>query len=67
MSIDLVHFTPLSALAGGVMIGAAASLLILGGGRILGAAGIFAACFDDRSGEPRIVPANENRVTGFKN
>lgn len=25
------------------------------------------ASFDERNGEPRIVPANENRVTGFKN
>ncbi len=42
MTIDWTHFTPLSALGGGAMIGAAAGLLILGMGRILGAAGILA-------------------------
>lgn len=51
MSIDLVHFTPITALAGGVMIGAAASLLILGAGRILGAAGIFASALETRDSE----------------
>ena len=42
MSIDWTHFTPISALVGGAMIGLAAALLILGAGRILGAAGILA-------------------------
>jgi uncharacterized membrane protein YedE/YeeE len=48
MTIDWTHFTPFSALVGGVMIGAAASVLILGAGRIMGAAGIVAGALDAR-------------------
>jgi uncharacterized membrane protein YedE/YeeE len=51
MTIDWTHFTPFSALAGGAMIGAAAALLILGAGRILGAAGILGGALDGRDGE----------------
>ena len=51
MTIDWAHFTPFSALAGGAMIGAAAALLILGAGRILGAAGILGGALDGRDGE----------------
>lgn len=40
MSIDWTHFTPWSALAGGVLIGLAATLLVLCNGRILGISGI---------------------------
>ena len=40
MTIDWAHFTPFSALAGGALIGLAAALLILGLGRVMGAAGI---------------------------
>lgn len=36
MSIDWAHFTPGAALVGGAMIGAAATLLWLGLGRIAG-------------------------------
>jgi uncharacterized protein len=46
MTIDWAHFAPLSALAGGALIGVAASLLILGAGRILGAAGIVGGALD---------------------
>jgi uncharacterized membrane protein YedE/YeeE len=49
MSIDVTHFTPLASLAGGALIGAAAGLLILGAGRILGAAGLFAGALETRS------------------
>jgi uncharacterized membrane protein YedE/YeeE len=42
MTLDLVHFTPLASLCGGVLIGGAAALLILGAGRILGASGVYA-------------------------
>ena len=49
MSIDVTHFTPLASLAGGALIGAAAGLLILGTGRILGAAGLFAGGLETRS------------------
>lgn len=40
MNIDLAHFTPLASLAGGLMIGAAAALLVLGNGRVAGISGI---------------------------
>jgi uncharacterized membrane protein YedE/YeeE len=51
MIIDWVHFTPFSALAGGATIGAAATLLILGAGRIMGAAGILGGALDGRDGD----------------
>src|ERR1700759_438590 len=41
MTIDWAHFTPISAFGGGVLIGLAATILILGTGRIMGAAGIL--------------------------
>jgi uncharacterized membrane protein YedE/YeeE len=49
MTIDWAHFTPASALAGGALIGLAAALLILGLGRVMGAAGIVggALAIDD--------------------
>lgn len=50
MVIDWAHFTPLSALAGGALIGVAAALLVLGEGRILGAAGIFGGAIEAREG-----------------
>ena len=40
MRIDFTHFTPWSSLIGGLLIGVAASLLMLGVGRIAGIAGI---------------------------
>jgi len=43
MTLDFAHFTPIASLLGGVLIGAAASVLILGAGRILGAAGLYSA------------------------
>ena len=46
MTIDWAHFAPLSALAGGALIGLAAALLILGLGRILGAAGIVGGALE---------------------
>lgn len=42
MSIDWSQFTPWSSLAGGIMIGLAACLLILADGRIAGISGIVA-------------------------
>ncbi|MFG3694006.1 YeeE/YedE family protein [Stutzerimonas stutzeri] len=41
MMIDWVHFTPWSALGGGVLIGAAASLFVLLNGRIAGISGLL--------------------------
>jgi len=46
MTIDWAHFTPLSALAGGALIGLAAALLILGLGRVLGAAGVVGGALE---------------------
>lgn len=43
MTLDWAHFTPLSALGGGLVLGAAASALALGAGRIMGPAGILGA------------------------
>jgi uncharacterized membrane protein YedE/YeeE len=41
MTIDWTHFTPWSALAGGVLIGLAAAILLLLNGRIAGISGIL--------------------------
>ena len=41
MTIDLVHFTPGLSLAGGLLIGAAAAVLVLLNGRIAGISGIL--------------------------
>ncbi len=48
MNIDWASFTPWSALAGGVMIGLAASLLMLFNGRIAGISGIVGALLSPR-------------------
>lgn len=40
MSIDFTHFTPVAALVGGLIIGLAAAVLVLGTGRIAGISGI---------------------------
>lgn len=40
MSIDFAHFTPGTALIGGLIIGLAAAVLVLGNGRIAGISGI---------------------------
>jgi uncharacterized protein len=41
MTIDWDHFTPWASLAGGVLIGLAAALLVLANGRIAGISGIL--------------------------
>jgi uncharacterized protein len=51
MTIDWVHFTPWSALLGGLMIGAAAAALILCAGRVMGAAGIIGGALALKSGD----------------
>jgi uncharacterized protein len=51
MTLDWTHFTPWSSLAGGLLIGLAASALVLGAGRILGAAGIVGGLIDPRPGD----------------
>ena len=51
MTIDWIHFTPGSALAGGLLIGLAAAWLILVEGRILGASGILGGFVPPRAGD----------------
>jgi len=53
MTIDWAHFTPGSALAGGILIGLAAAWLILEDGRILGASGLLGGLIPPRSGDWR--------------
>ena len=50
MSIDWLHFTPWSALAGGALIGLAASLLIALNGRIAGVSGLLAGALEGGEG-----------------
>jgi uncharacterized membrane protein YedE/YeeE len=51
MSIDWNHFSPLTALSGGVLIGLAAAILALFNGRIAGISGIVAGLLRPRPGE----------------
>jgi uncharacterized membrane protein YedE/YeeE len=49
MSIDWTQFTPVTALAGGALIGAATAILLLLNGRIAGISGIAGGLFQKRS------------------
>ena len=51
MSIDWPHFTPWSSVAGGILIGLAAALLVLLNGRIAGISGIVGGLLVPRRGE----------------
>ncbi|HWW69498.1 MAG TPA: YeeE/YedE family protein [Duganella sp.] len=51
MSIDWQSFTPWSSLAGGILIGAAASMLILFNGRIAGISGIIGGLLKSSGGD----------------
>jgi uncharacterized membrane protein YedE/YeeE len=51
MTIDWQHFTPWPALAGGALIGLAASLLALANGRIAGISGIVGGLLRPGSGD----------------
>jgi uncharacterized protein len=51
MTIDWTHFTPVSALAGGLFIGLSAAWLILVDGRVLGAAGVLGGLLPPRAGD----------------
>jgi uncharacterized membrane protein YedE/YeeE len=51
MSLDWAHFTPWASLFGGLLIGLAAGALILGIGRIMGAAGIVGGLVEPRPGD----------------
>lgn len=51
MTIDWLHFTPWSALAGGLLIGLAASALVLMNGRIAGISGILGGLLRPAQGD----------------
>jgi uncharacterized protein len=51
MTIDWTNFTPLPALLGGLLIGAAAAALLLLNGRILGVSGIVGGLLSPRDGD----------------
>ena len=51
MSIDWSHFTPVSAVIGGLLIGVAAAALVLFNGRIAGISGIVGGLLHQKSGE----------------
>jgi uncharacterized membrane protein YedE/YeeE len=51
MIINWAHFTPLSALAGGVLIGLAVAWRVLGSGRVLGASGLLGGLIPPRAGD----------------
>ena len=51
MSIDWTHFTPWSSLAGGLLIGLAAAMLVLLSGRIAGVSGIVGGLIALRRGD----------------
>jgi uncharacterized protein len=51
MSIDLSAYTPVAALAGGVLIGCAAAMLVLFNGRIAGISGIAGGLLRPKAGD----------------
>jgi uncharacterized membrane protein YedE/YeeE len=51
MAIDWTHFTPWTALAGGVLLGVASAMFILLNGRILGISGILGGLLPPRRGD----------------
>jgi hypothetical protein len=51
MQIDWQHFTPWAALAGGILIGLAAAMLVLMNGRIAGISGILGGLLAPRIGD----------------
>ena len=51
MTIDWVHFTPWTSLAGGILIGLAAAMLVLFNGRIAGISGIVGALLRPQAGD----------------
>ncbi|GAB3761118.1 hypothetical protein GCM10028796_10890 [Ramlibacter monticola] len=51
MTLDLVHFTPWTSLAGGLLIGLAAALFVLLNGRVLGVSGIVGGLLRPGAGD----------------
>ena len=54
MTIDWLHFTPWTSLGGGILIGVAASMLLLLNGRIAGISGVLGGLIALRKGEARL-------------
>ena len=51
MTIDWIHFTPWTSLAGGVLLGIASALFILLNGRVLGISGILGGLLRPQKGD----------------
>jgi uncharacterized membrane protein YedE/YeeE len=51
MNIDWTHFTPWTALAGGILLGLASAIFILVNGRILGISGIVGGLLRPKAGD----------------
>ncbi len=51
MQIDWLHFTPLTSLVGGILLGVAAGALFLNSGRILGITGIVEGLLKPKTGD----------------
>jgi uncharacterized protein len=51
MTIDWIHFTPWSSLAGGLLLGMAAAMFILLNGRVLGISGIVGGLLKPRAAD----------------
>ena len=51
MNLDWTHFTPLTSLTGGIMLGIASAIFILVNGRILGISGILGGLFPPKLGD----------------
>jgi uncharacterized protein len=51
MTIDWIHFTPWSSLAGGLLLGIAAAMFILLNGRVLGISGIVGGLLKPRAAD----------------
>ena len=51
MTIDWIHFTPWTSLAGGLLLGVAAAMFILVNGRVLGISGIVGGLLVPRKGD----------------
>ena len=53
MTIDWLHFTPYSAISGGLLIGIAVTLMLLGLGRVAGISGIVSGLLHIKAGDTR--------------
>jgi len=51
MTVDWIHFTPWTSLAGGLLLGVAAAMFILVNGRVLGISGIVGGLLVPRKGD----------------